>query len=190
MAESVKELIEDTKNLSELMLDLAYSSVFFESKEIAKEVMVLYNELEDLEERLYLHLFAASRGKLQKKFISVIDVVESSKWVANAAKNMSETVLEGKALHPVIKEALKETDESIVRAAVAKKSVLRNKTLGDLRLRTEMGIYITAIRRGNKWIFDPKKGTDVLENDIIFGVGPSASCKKLSRLAKGEVKKI
>src|SRR3989344_315747 len=190
MAESVKELIEDIKNLSELMLDLAYSSVFFESKEIAKEVMVLYNELEDLEEKLYLHLFAASRGKIQKKFISVIDVVESSKWVANAAKNMSETVLEGKALHPVIKEALKATDESIVRANVTKKSILRDKTLGDLKLRTEMGIHIIAIRRSNKWIFNPKKGTDILENDVIFGVGPSASCKKLSKLAKGEVKKI
>ncbi len=190
MVESVKELIEDVKNLSELMLDLAYSSVFFESKEIAKEVMVLYNELEELEEKLYLHLFAASRGKIQKKFISVIDVVESSKWVGNAAKNMSETVLEGKALHPVIKEALKDTDESIVRAAVTKRSILCNKTLGELKLRTEMGLNIIAVRRGNKWIFDPKKVTDILENDIVFGVGPSISCKKLSKLARGEVKKI
>src|SRR3989338_7254196 len=153
MAESVKELIEDIKNLSELMLDLAYSSVFFESKEIAKEVMVQYNELEDLEERLYLHLFAASRGKLQVRFISVMAVVESSKMVANAAKNMSETVLEGKALHPVIKEALKEADESIARANITKKSILKDKTLGDLKLRTEMGVHIIAIRRGNKWIF-------------------------------------
>ncbi len=190
MAENVKEHLEDLKNLSELMLDLAYSSVFFESKEIAKEVMVLYNELEDVEEKLYLHLFAGSRGKLQKKFISVLDVVESSKWVANAAKNMSETVLEGKALHPVIKEALKGTDESIVRVVVTKRSILKGKTLGDLRLRTEMGMHIIAIRRGNKWIFDPKKHTDILENDIMFAVGPSFSCKKLNKLAKGEAKKI
>ncbi|MEK6853934.1 MAG: TrkA C-terminal domain-containing protein, partial [Nanoarchaeota archaeon] len=120
----------------------------------------------------------------------VIDVVESSKWVANAAKNMSETVLEGKALHPVIKEALKATDESIVRVVVTNKSILKDRTLGDLKLRTEMGIHIIAIRRGNKWIFNPKKHTDILENDIMFAVGPTFSCKKLNKLAKGEVKKI
>ena len=32
MGKNVKELLEELKNLSELMLDLAYSSVFFESK--------------------------------------------------------------------------------------------------------------------------------------------------------------
>ena len=88
MPENVKSLMAEVKNLSELMLDLAYSSVFFESKEIAKEVVLLFSNLEDLEERLYFHLFAASRGKQPSRFISVIDMVESSKLVATAARNM------------------------------------------------------------------------------------------------------
>ena len=105
--QSVKELIEDVKDLSELMLALAYSSVFFESKDIAKEVMILYNDLEDKEEQLYLHLFAASRGKPSERLISVIDIAESSKMVGNAAKNLSEGVLEGRKMHPIIKVAFK-----------------------------------------------------------------------------------
>ena len=112
MQENVKELVEEIKNTSELMLDLAYSSVLFESKDIAKEVKLLHQRLEEMEEKTYLHLFAASRGKLAKRMISVIDIVESAKWVAFAAKNLSNMVIEGSALHPVIKEALKESDDS------------------------------------------------------------------------------
>jgi len=190
MQENVKDLIEEVKNLSELMLDLAYSSVLFESKDIAKEVKLLHDRLEEMEEKIYLHLFAASRGKLAKKMISVIDIVESAKWVAFAAKNMSNMVLEGSALHPVIKEALRESDESITKAIVTKNSIFCSKTLGELRLRTEMGIDIIAIRRGDKWIFDPKKPTEVKEGDIVIGVGPSYSCDKLRKLAIGKVKKI
>jgi uncharacterized protein with PhoU and TrkA domain len=190
MQENVKELVEEIKNMSELMLDLAYSSVLFESKDIAKEVKLLHEKLEEMEEKTYLHLFAASRGKQAKKMISVIDIVESAKWVAFAAKNLSNMVIEGSALHPVIKEALKESDESITKAIITRNSILCNKTIGELRLRTEMGLSILAIRRGERWIFDPKKQTDMKEGDILICVGPSYSCEKLRKIAIGKVKSI
>ena len=188
--QSVKELIEDVKDLSELMLALAYSSVFFESKDIAKEVMILYNDLEDKEEKLYLHLFAASRGRPSERLISVIDIAESSKMVGNAAKNLSEGVLEGRKMHPIIKDAIKESDETIVRCVVTDKSIMKNKTLADLKIRTDVGIQIIAIKRENRWIFNPKKDIEIYQNDLLIGTGPRTGCKKLDKLAKGEVKKI
>ena len=188
--QSVKELIEEVKDLSELMLSLAYSSVFFESKDIAKEVMILYNDLEDLEEKLYLHLFAASRGKPSERLISVIDIAESSKMVGNAAKNLSEGVLQGRKMHPIIKDAIRESDESIVKCVVTDKSIMKNKTLSDLKIRTDVGIQIIAIKRESRWIFNPKKDTEIFKNDLLIGTGPRTGCKKLDKLAKGEVKKI
>lgn len=188
MAENVKELLEELKNLSQLMMDLAYSSVFFRNKEIAKEVMMLYERMEELEERLYLHLFAASRGKIMKKLISIIDIVESSKTVASAAKNLSELVLEGKELHPVIKHALEESDEMISKCIVSRRSQLSNKTIGEVRIRSTTGSDVVAIRRagereGKKWIFDPQKETMIYENDTLICIGPSASCNKLKKMA-------
>ena len=190
MRENVKDLMEEIKDLSELMLDLAYSSVLFESKDIAKEVKLLHDRLEEMEEKIYLHLFAASRGKLAKKMISVIDLVESAKWVAFAAKNLSNMVLEGSALHPIIKEALKESDESITKAIITRNSMFHNKSIGEFRLGTEMGVHIIAIRRGDRWIFDPRKHTEMKEGDILICVGPSSSCDRLRKIAIGKVKKI
>lgn len=190
MQTNVKELLEELKNLSQLMLDLGYSAVFFKSKQIAKEVFLLYERLEELEEELYLHLFAASRGRMLKKFISVIELVESAKNVANAARNLAELVLEGKELHPVIKTALKESDESIVRTTVSKNSILANKTLGELRLRSNVGIDVIAIRRNGRWIFDPKKNTKIHPGDTLIGIGTVYSCKRFDKIAKGKLKEL
>lgn len=190
MTENVKDLIEEVKNLSELMLDLAYSSILFESKSIAKEVLLLFNNLDELEQKLYLHLFAASRGRYSNRLISVIDIIEGSKMVASAARNMSELVLEGVELHPIVKEALQESEESIARETISARSIIKNKSLGDVRLRSKTGVNIIAIRRGEKWIFYPNKNTQIFENDILIGVGSSDSCKTLFKLAKGEIKKL
>jgi len=189
MGENVKELLEELKNLSELMLDLAYSAVFFENKDIAKEVMLLYERLEDIEEKLYMHLFAVSK-RMSKKLISVIELVETSKHVAGAAKNIAEMILDGKLLHPIIKEALKETDESIVRTKVSKNSILSEKTLGELKFRSNTGIDVIAIRRGKKWIFDPKKNTRVQVGDVLISVGSLESCEKAKEIASGKIKEM
>jgi len=190
--ENVKDLLEEMKNLSELMLDLGYSSLFFENEEIANEVNLLYERLEEIEEKLYSHLFAASRGRSVKKMMSVIGIIESTKMVANAAKNLGAMVLNKSEFHSIIKDALKESDESIAKAAVKSASILRGKKLGELKLRTEIGMLIIAIRRGaeKKWLFRPKKDTTVLEGDILIGVGPSAGCEKLQKLASGDETKI
>ncbi|MBI2579147.1 MAG: potassium channel protein [Candidatus Aenigmarchaeota archaeon] len=194
MAENVKDLIEEAKNLSELMLDLSYSAVLFESKDIAKEVIISYDRLKELQERLYMHLFAASRGKFSRKFVSIIDLIENAERVAVAAKNMSELVLEGREMHPVIKSALKGSDETMVRTQVSGNSVLAGQVIGDLKIRTQTGAQIIAIRRDeggrSKWVFSPKKDTVIVGNDVIIAVGPKQACDKLRKLAEGVLKKL
>lgn len=194
MAENVKDLIEEMKNLSELMLDLSYSAVLFDSKDIAKEVIISHDRLKELEERLYMHLFAASRGKYSHKFVSIIHLIENSERVATAAKNMAELVIEGKEMHPVIKSALKESDETVVRTQVAANSVFANQLIGDVKVRTNIGAQIIAIRRDeggrSKWIFNPKKETVMMPNDVLIAVGPKQACDKLRKLAEGVLKKL
>lgn len=189
MGSNVKELLEELKNLSELMLDLAYSAVFFKNKDIAKEVVVLFDEIEELEEELYMHLFAVSK-KMSKKLISVIELVETLKSVAVAAKNLSQIVLDDKILHPIIKDVLKESDESITKTKISKNSVMANKTLGSMKFRSNTGIDVIAIKRLKRWIFDPKKSTRIQEGDVLISVGSEESCDKTKKIANGEIREI
>lgn len=186
MANNVKDILEEMKNLSELMLDLGYSSVFFKSKDIANEVLLLDEKMKELEQELYMHLLAASRGSPNEKLVGIIEIVESARFVGRAAKNLSELTLKSDSLHPIIKEAIEQSDETIARAHVGKSSVLVNKSLYDSKLESELALKIIAIRRsGKKWIFNPGKDTKVMEDDILIAVGSKNGCAKLRRIAKG-----
>ncbi len=183
--ENVKDILEEMKDLSELMLDLGYSSVFFNSRDIAKEVLLLQERLKELEQSLYIHLLAASRGSRNEKLIGVLELVESATFVGRAAKNLSEFVLKGTGLHPIIREALEHSDETITKALVGPNSVVIDRTLGDSKLGSELALRIIAIRRSKKWIFNPKENARVEEGDILIAVGSKIGCAKLRRIAKG-----
>ncbi len=182
MGENVKDLLEELKNTSELILDLGYSSVLFENKDIAKEVEILYDNLDDIEEKLYIHLFAAARGHPSKKLVGVMDIVESARLVSQAARNLAELVLSGRKLHPIIKDALKDTDETIFKVKIGTRA--DKKTLLELALRKRYGVNIIAIRRKKKWIFNPRKDTKLKKNDIVIGVGSKGACRHVKRLLK------
>lgn len=194
--DTVKDLLEEIKNLSGLMLDLAYSAVFFKNIEIAEEVILSFDKFEDLEERLYKKLFAASRGNEGGSLISVIEIIESAKTVTLAARNMAEMVLDGRELHPVIHEALKDSDETIVRAVLSVDSILTGKTLKELQLGAEVGIVIVGIRRkygdgkNHKWIFYPRGLVKFQGGDVVIGVGSHVSCEKFTDLASGRLTSI
>lgn len=185
MSENVKEILEEMKDLSELMLDLGYSSVFFKSRDIAREVMLLQDRLKELEQSLYVHLFAASRGSQNEKLIGVLEIVESATFVGRAAKNLAEFALKGKGLHPVIREALEQSDETITKAAVGPNSAIADRKLGDSQLGSELALRVVAIRRGGKWFFNPGKNTETKQGDVLIAVGPKLGCAKLRRIAKG-----
>ena len=181
---NVKTSLEELKDTSALMLDLAYSSIFFNNKEIAEEVTLLYKKIENLEEDLYMHLFSASRGIYNSKLISLIDIVESTKSIANAARNLANLVIEGRELHPVIKEAIKESDELISRVIISENSQAINKTLRELG--ENLVVNMIAIRRKKekeyKWIFDPKIDTKILAGDTIIIVGHESACNTFKQL--------
>ena len=68
--------------------------------------------------------------------------------------------------------------------------MLKDRALGELKLRTKIGINIIAIRRMGRWIFGPKKNTQLNEGDTLVGVGPSSACESLRKIAKGLVKRL
>src|SRR3989344_1391527 len=181
---NVKILLEELKDTSALMLDLAYSSIFFNNKEIAEEVMLLYEKIENVEENLYMHLFSASRGTYNSKLISLIDIVESTKNIANAARNLANLVIDGRELHPVIKEAIEDSDELISRVTIRENSSAFNKTLRELG--EKLAVNMIAIRRKKekeyKWIFDPKIDTKILAGDTIIIVGHESACNTFKQL--------
>ena len=92
------------KNMSELMVDLAYSAVLFNSKAAAEEVITLENEVNAMNYEIKKESLVAARSyEDAEKLTALIEIAEAAESMANAAKDLADLVIKGIKPHPVFK---------------------------------------------------------------------------------------
>jgi len=189
---TVEEIVLEIKDKSELMIDLAYSSLLYDNETIAKEVY----DLEDLIDVLYQNLQKKTLENISNKKLSVNDALallrlaEAGEQIADAAQEIADVELRDVELHPIIKISIRESDQVLTRVKVEPESVLSGKTLGELKLTSETGMMVIAMRHENRWLYDPNKKTRIDAEDILFAKGPEDGEKHLIELAQGKTKEI
>lgn len=189
---TVEDIVLEIKDKSELMIDLAYSSLIYDNTTIAKEVY----DLEDLIDSLYKSLQRKTLEQVENKKLGVNDALtvlrlaETAEQIADAAQEIADVELRDVELHPILKMSIRDSDVVFTRVQVKDSSILCKKTLGDLKLGSETGMYIRAMRHGDKWLYGPDKNTKIEPGDVIFAKGPEDGEKHLINLATGKTDKI
>ena len=181
---SIKNLLIEMKNMSELMVDLAYSAVLFNSVDAAEEVLTLENRVNAMNYEIKKESLVAARSyEDAEKLTALLEIAEAAESMANAAKDLADLVIKGIKPHPVFKMVMEESDKMIARICVVNESDLANKTLGELLLVNRTGMRVIAIRRGESWIYGPDKNTMILTNDILILKGTDEGAELLQKLA-------
>ncbi|MDP7260662.1 MAG: PhoU domain-containing protein, partial [archaeon] len=107
----IKEIIKEMKNVSELMVDLAYSAILFNNDDLAEEVKGLEEEMNKLRLQIEISAMLAARtSEDASKLSGIIRVAAAAESISNAAEKIADTVLRDIELHPVLKEALEEAE--------------------------------------------------------------------------------
>ncbi|MFP4174775.1 MAG: potassium channel family protein [Halobacteriales archaeon] len=177
---SVKNLVADMKDTSELMVDLAYSAVLYENRELAKEVFDLEERMNVLRYHAHIALTLAARNPSEaEKLVGVFQIVGAAEKIANAADDIATVLTQDVGLPDEFRSALPEAKEVVFRAEVDEESELGGRTLGDINLETNTGVHIFAIRRDTDWIFAPDRDTQVLRGDVLFGEGPETGVERV-----------
>ena len=173
----------ELKNTSELMIDLAYSSLMLNSKELAEEVQRLEEYMDKLHTDFELLALTSDFKKEEASgFLGLIRLGVATEKIADAAAEMAEVVLRGIEPHPVLKLAIKEAEETVIQVCVTEGSPLIDKTLKEVRVPEETGMWILAIKRGEKSL-RPKPDTKIQPGDILLASGYAEGVKDLQRLA-------
>ena len=180
------------KNMSELAVDLAYGSVLFDSDGIAEEVLDLEAEVDALEDRFEAWILrAAADLENPVELRGLMHLAHATEVISDAALEISEGVLRGLGAHPVIAEAVKESDEVIVRMQVAPGARLAGATLADEMVKTETGMRVIAVRRAREpgttrvgdWVVSPGPATELHAGDVIVAKGTGDGSQRLAVLA-------
>lgn len=179
----VKQILREVKNVSELMVDLAYSAVLFNNDELAEEVKELEEEMNKLRYQIEIRTMVAARdpedaGKLE----GILRVAAAAENISNAAERMAEIVLRDIGLHPVVKDALKEAAEIVDRIIVGEDSKLSKKTVKDLRKDAKYGVDVISIKRGKNWIFKVEDSEKIKVGDALIVSGFKENVKALRKI--------
>jgi len=187
------------KDMAELAVDLAYGAVLFDSEEVAREVVDLEAEVDALQSRFEAWtLRAASRVDDPVDLRGLVHLAWATEVISDAAVEISEGVLRGLGTHPVVAEAVWESDEVIVRATVGPDSPLDGTTIGECDVEAETGTRVIAVRRpagdgerggggderdGDEWVVSPAGGTGLRAGDVLLAKGTRTGAERLRSLA-------
>lgn len=181
--EKVVEKFVELKDTSELMMDLAYSSLLMNSKELAEEVQKLEEYVDKLHTEFELLVLSSGFKKEEAKgFLGLIRLGVVTEKIADAAAEIAEVVLREIEPHPVLKLAIEEAAETVTYATVSENSPLANKTLRDAKVPEETGMWVLAIKRGDKCI-RPKPDSKIQVGDVLIASGYAEGEEDLKRLA-------
>ena len=176
------------KDMGELAVDLAYGAVLFDSEDLAGEVFELEAEVDALQSRFEAWtLRAAARVEDPVSLRGLVQLAGAVEVISDAALEISEGVLRGIATHPVVAEAVRESDEVIVRREVGPGAALDGATLGELTVKTRTGMRIIAVRRTDPgvdepWVLSPGPETSLEAGDVVLAKGPRGGVDRLGRL--------
>ncbi|WP_458207424.1 potassium channel family protein [Haladaptatus sp. NG-SE-30] len=173
------------KNMSELAVDLAYGSVLFDSADVAEEVVELEAEVDALQSRFEAWVLqAASHAEDPVSLRGLVHLANSTEVISDAAMEISEGVLHGLGTHPVVEQAVQESDEVIVRVNIVQGSDFDGTTLGEEQVETETGMRVIAVRRPpDDWVISPGPATDIHAGDVLLAKGTRSGAERLEELA-------
>jgi uncharacterized protein with PhoU and TrkA domain len=188
---TVREVLREMKNLSELMIDLAYSAALFNDKELAEDVLELEKRIDTLAYHLEMITMVAARdAKDAEALVGVSKVAAATDKISDAAADIAAIVTQNIGVHPIVSEIFERVEERLTKAKVHEKSVLVGKEIGELKLAPRMGIDIIAIFRENDWIINPKDNEKVKAGDILIARGTHEGLKELKELCEGKAEKL
>ena len=180
--EIVGRMVE-LKETSELMIDLAYSALMLNSRELAEEVERLEGSVDEMHTAFELLALTSDFKKEEASgFLGLIRIGVAAEKIADAAAEMAEVVLRGIEPHPVLKLAIREAEETVAQACVTSDSSLVGKSLKEARVSEETGMWVLVVKRGGKSI-RPKGDTKIETGDILIASGYAKGLDAFRRLA-------
>src|ERR687887_2321073 len=181
---NVKELLVESKDVSELMVDLAYAAVFFKDEDLAEEVEELEERLDGYLRRLREVAMLAARSPEDAEAMGgVLHIAGAIEKIGDAAADIASVVQANIGIPDELRPDLRHADEVVGRVKVREEAQAVGQSLRQLMLPSEIGMWLMAIRRGSEWEFDPGPDTVVSEGDVLLFQGPEDGVNLIRQIA-------
>ena len=181
--ERAVDILIEMKNLSEVAVGLAYSALLYYDAGLAREVVAIENEMDEMRYRLERWVLLAARHiEDSSRLRGVLHLATASETIADCAMEMVWIVEKGEEVHPVLTAALGESDEIVMKLTVSPGAPADGKTLEDLQLETETGMFALAVNRGGRWTYRPRDNYVLKGDDSLLFTGAPEGLEPIADL--------
>lgn len=181
--ERAVDILIEMKNLSEVAVGLAYSALLYYDAGLAREVVAIENEMDEMRYRLERWVLLAARHiEDSSRLRGVLHLATASETIADCAMEMVWIVEKGEEVHPVLSAALGESDEIVLKLTVSPGSPADGKTLQALQLETETGMFALAVNRAGRWTYRPRDTYVLRGDDSLLVTGAPEGLEPLAAL--------
>ncbi|UCD45637.1 MAG: hypothetical protein JSV27_03895 [Candidatus Bathyarchaeota archaeon] len=178
------------KDTSEMMMDLAYSALLLNSRQLAEEVLMLEDRVDRLHTEFELLVLSTKeRSDIARGLLGLIRMGVVTERIADAAAEIAEVVIRSGEPHPVLRMVIQDAEETVEKVVVKEGSSLVGKTLKEARIPEETGMWVLVIRRGDRWI-RPRPTSTIQAGDVFVVSGYAEGEEDLINLASGKTTKL
>ena len=180
---SVKDILIKMKNLASLMVGLAYYSILYDDRKLAKEVYNLEELVDFLNLQLIMQASIATRSaKDAKRMISVFRLASAIDKISNAAADIA-AIAFAKRRTKIMASAITSSRDMIARIKIRQGSSLIGKSLREIHKTLDIVFDVIAVRRNTRWILEPKSDLIVNLNDVLIVRGSEEAIELLRNAA-------
>jgi uncharacterized protein with PhoU and TrkA domain len=185
---TLRAMLAEAKDMSELMVDLAYAAVYFGDPDMAEEVDELEEQMSELVHDMRAVCVLAGRSPRDAEGMSsVLQVVSAIERMANDAVDIARIVTHRLGIPRQLVADLSDAEEVSHRVLVSDGSHMAHRPLSALELTVQAGMRVMAVRRGRHWITDVDGDTVLVPGDVLFLHGSSDGITRLRELAAAPV---
>ncbi len=170
---NAKEILEDLRRISQIIVDLGYSAILQNDKNLAIEANRLKRKINDLSYEIRLSIIYASKGAWTtreeiEQLASVLQVGVAAKEISDGVEDLIAIVIRGKGVHPILRSVFgREYKMQLIQIPDdIEKISFRGLKIPD-------DITIEYIRKGDDMRFGPIEAiSEMAPGDTILLSGP------------------
>ncbi len=179
---NIERILADLIDTTEMMIELAYTSLIYNNSDIAAEVIELEEQMDKQHLKLELEaLKLKRRGPDRKRILGLIRLGLICEMLSDAAASIADVVLRGLKADEILKTAIEEAEDTVLMKKVEKGSALSGKSIGDAKLDDKFNVKVLAIKRGREWRYEPSNGIVMDPGCLIISLRNKGQCRSRER---------
>ncbi|MEM2122435.1 MAG: TrkA C-terminal domain-containing protein [Candidatus Bathyarchaeia archaeon] len=186
--DKIEDLLVEVIDTTDMMLDLAYTALIYNNRDIAREVLALEEAVDTWHLELELEsLRLPTEPGEERKILGLIRLGLICELISDAAASIADLTIRGFEPHEILQTAIEEAEDTVTMVSI-NGGVLAGKTIRESHLLERLGLNILAIRKNGVWLYAPGEDVKMEEGDELIACGTRSSIEIFESMA-GESEK-